>query len=461
MTDLLEPGTAKALDPSAFPPGFVWGVATAAYQIEGATTEDGRGRSIWDDYAETPGRIADGTTGAVACDHYHRWAEDIALMSSLGVSAYRLSVGWPRIQPDGRGPANPAGLAFYDRVVDGLLEAGIQPWVTLYHWDLPSALETAGGWPQRETAERFAEYAGIVGAALGDRVTHWITLNEPWCSAFLGYLNGRHAPGRSEPGAAVAAAHHLLLGHGLAVQSLRAAVPEAEVGVTLNLYPVAPADETEGSVDAARRIDGLHNRMFLDPVLRGSFPDDVRADLTSVTDFSFLRDGDLQVTSAPLDFLGVNYYTSHTVRAGSYPGTGQVEFAGAGRPTTAMGWEVHAQGLRDLLGALTRDYGPIPLYVTENGSAYDDVVEADGAVHDTDRLAYLSGHLSACADAVADGVPLAGYFAWSLMDNFEWGFGYTKRFGIVRVDYDTQVRTVKDSGAWYAGFLRRHAGGSG
>jgi beta-glucosidase len=461
MTDLLEPGSAKAPDPAAFPSGFVWGVATASYQIEGATTEDGRGRSIWDDFSETPGRIVDGETGEVACDHYHRWADDIALMSSLGVSAYRLSVAWPRIQPAGRGPVNPAGLAFYDRLVDGLLEAGIQPWVTLYHWDLPSALESAGGWPERETAERFAEYAGTVGAALGDRVGHWITLNEPWCSAFLGYLSARHAPGRSEPAAAVAAAHHLQLGHGLAVQSLRAVVPQAQVGVTLNLYPVAPADESDGSSDAARRIDGLHNRMFLDPVLRGSYPDDVRADLAALSDFSFLRDGDLAVTSAPLDFLGVNYYTSHTVRAGPYPVSGQVEFTGAGRPTTAMGWEVHPEGLRALLGRVARDYGPIPLYVTENGSAYEDRVEPDGSVHDTERLAYLRDHLSACADAVADGVPLAGYFAWSLMDNFEWGFGYTKRFGIVHVDYDTQARTVKDSGAWYADFLHRHAGATG
>jgi beta-glucosidase len=461
MTNLLEPGTVEAASPEAFPPGFVWGVATASYQIEGASTEDGRGRSIWDDFAETPGRIADGETGEVACDHYHRWADDIALMSSLGVSAYRLSVAWPRIQPDGRGPANPAGLAFYDRVVDGLLEAGIQPWVTLYHWDLPSALESAGGWPERATAERFAEYAQIVGAALGDRVRHWITLNEPWCSAFLGYLSGRHAPGRSEPGAAVAAAHHLLLGHGLAVQSLRASTPEAQVGVTLNLYPVSADDDTDGSVDAARRIDGLHNRMFLDPVLRGSYPDDVRADLASLSDFSFLRDGDLQVTSEPLDFLGVNYYTGHTVRAGPYPASGQVEFVSTDRPTTAMGWEVNPDGLRELLNRVTREYGPIPLYVTENGSAYEDVVEPDGSVHDRERLAYLREHLAACADTVADGVPLAGYFAWSLMDNFEWGFGYTKRFGLVHVDYATQVRTVKDSGAWYADFLHRRAGGSG
>jgi len=457
MTDLLQPVADAALDPQAFPPDFVWGAATASYQIEGATTEDGRGRSIWDDFAERPGVIADGSDGAVACDHYHRWPADIELMQSLGLGAYRLSLAWPRIQPDGGGAVNRAGVAFYDRLVDALLAAGIEPWVTLYHWDLPSTLEAAGGWPVRDTAERFATYAGIVGEALGDRVQRWITLNEPWCSAFLGYGSARHAPGRAEPGAAVAGAHHMLVGHGLAVQALRAVVPQAQVGLTLNLYPVSPADETAGSADAARRIDGLHNRLFLDPVLRGTYPDDVRADLAGVTDFAFVRAGDLAVTSQRVDFLGVNYYTGHTVRPGAYPASGQVEFLDTGLPTTAMGWEVRPDGLRELLNRLTRDYGPIPMHITENGSAYEDVVEDDGSVHDPERLAYLTGHLAACADAVADGVPLAGYFAWSLMDNFEWGFGYTKRFGLVRVDYETQRRTVKDSGAWYADFLRRHA----
>jgi beta-glucosidase len=460
MTDLLEPVTRTAddLDPAAFPPDFVWGAATAAYQVEGATTEDGRGRSIWDDFAETPGRTAGGDTGAVACDHYHRWAEDVELMRSLGLGAYRLSVSWPRIQPDGTGPANAAGLAFYDRLVDRLLEAGIDPWITLYHWDLPAALERAGGWPVRDTAERFATYAGLLGDALGDRVTSWITLNEPWCSSFLGYASGRHAPGRHEPGAAVAAAHHLLLGHGLAVQALRASVPKVQLGVTLNLYPVTAADDTPGAADAARRIDGLHNRLFLDPVLLGTYPADVRDDLAAVTDFAFLHDGDLAVTSQPLDFLGVNYYTGHTVRPGAYPGSGEVEFLGTGLPTTSMGWEVHPDGLREILNRVTRDYGPIPLHITENGSAYEDEVGVDGVVHDTQRLEFLRGHLAACAGAIADGVPLAGYFAWSLMDNFEWGFGYAKRFGLVHVDYATQRRTVKDSGAWYADFLRRHAG---
>jgi beta-glucosidase len=460
MTQLLEPVAGTAPDPAAFPPDFVWGAATASYQIEGATTEGGRGRSIWDDFAESPGGTIDGSTGEVACDHYHRWPEDVELMRSLGLRAYRLSVAWPRIQPDGRGRANAAGLGFYDRLVDGLLEAGIEPWITLYHWDLPSSLEAAGGWPERQTAQRFADYAGIVAGALGDRVQRWITLNEPWCSAFLGYGSGRHAPGVSDMDAAVASAHHLLLGHGLAVQAVRAVVPQARLGITLNLYPVTPADNAAGAADAARRIDGLHNRLFLDPVLLGSYPEDVRADLGAVSDFAFLHDGDLAVTSAPLDFVGVNYYTGHTVRSGAYPGSGQVEFLSTGLPTTAMGWEVQPGGLRELLNRVTRDYGPVPLYITENGSAYEDAVEDDGSVNDPERLAYLMEHLQACADAIADGVPLGGYFAWSLMDNFEWGFGYTKRFGLVHVDYGTQQRTVKASGAWYADFLRRWASAS-
>ncbi len=374
-------------------------------------------------------------------------------MRSLNLGAYRFSIAWPRVLPTGAGTVNQAGLDFYDRLVDGLLDNGIEPWPTLYHWDLPSPLEQAGGWPARETAERFAEYAAVVAATLGDRVAHWITLNEPWCSAFLGYGSGRHAPGRTEPAAAVAAAHHLLLGHGLAVEAVRAAAPGAELGITLNLYPTAPADETAGAADAARRIDGLHNRLFLDPLLRGHYPDDVVADLAGTTDLGFVRDGDLATIAAPLDFLGINYYTSHVVAPAPYPGSGLVEFRRTGRPTTEMGWEVVPSGLHTLLTRLVADYPALPFYITENGAAYDDVVAADGTIRDSDRLAFLEAHLAACADAIADGVPLAGYFAWSLMDNFEWGFGYTKRFGLVHVDYETQQRRVKDSGHWYAGFV--------
>ena len=440
------------LSRSDFPEGFTWGVATSSYQIEGATREGGRGPSIWDTFSATPGRVVGGDSGEVAVEHLHRYEQDVDLMASLGVDAYRFSVAWPRVQPTGSGAVNAEGIAFYDRLVDTLLARGITPWATLYHWDLPQPLEDAGVWPVRDTALRFAEYAAHVAAALGDRVGHFITLNEPWCSAFLGYGSGRHAPGRSDQAAALAASHHLLLGHGLAVAALRAQAPRAEVGITLNLYPVAPAHDGHGTQDVVRRVDGLSNRWFLDPVLRGSYPQDVVDDVAHLTDLSFVRAGDLAVTSAPLDFLGVNYYTRHVVAPGALPGTGEVDFVSRGLPTTALGWEVDPEGLSDILLRVTRDYGDIPLVVTENGAAFDDVL-VDGEVHDTERVDFLRGHLEAGAKAIAGGVPLRGYFAWSLMDNFEWAEGYAKRFGIVHDDFDTQVRTVKDSGHWYAAFL--------
>jgi beta-glucosidase len=368
------------------------------------------------------------------------------------VEAYRFSVAWPRVQPTGSGPANRAGLDFYDRLVDSLLARDITPWATLYHWDLPQPVEDSGGWPARETAYRFAEYAGHVADALGDRVKHFITLNEPWCSAFLGYGSGRHAPGRTEPVEALAASHHLLLGHGLAVAELRSRVPDAQVGITLNLYPVEAAEGRRGE-DAVRRIDGLSNRWFLDPVFRGTYPKDVVEDVAHLTDLSFVQGGDLERVSTPLDFLGVNYYTRHVVAAGAYPGTAGVEFVSRGLPTTAMGWEVDPAGLHDILTRVTRDYGDVPLVLTENGAAFEDVLGADGTVDDQDRIAFLAGHLGALADAIDAGVDVRGYFAWSLLDNYEWAEGYAKRFGIVHVDFQTQVRTVKDSGRWYAAFL--------
>lgn len=451
--------TSATPDPRAFPPDFVWGAATAAYQIEGATSADGRLPSIWDTFSATPGRVANGDTGEVATDHYHRWRQDLDLLTELGIGAYRLSIGWPRVQPTGTGPANPAGLGFYDALVDGLLERGIEPWITLYHWDLPEALEQAGGWPVRDTAYRFADFAAQTAAALGDRVTHWITLNEPWCSAFLGYSSGRHAPGRTNHADAVRAAHHLMLGHGLGVQAIRAACPTARVGVTLNLYPVTPADDGEGAAEAARSIDGLQNRWFLDPILRGGYPDDVRADLAGTTDFAHEQDGDAAVIAEPLDFLGVNYYTRHTVRLSTYPGSAGVEFEPTGLPRTAMGWDIDHTGLEEVLLRITREYGPIPLVVTENGAAFDDVVGPDGSVDDLERRDYIAAHLRACGDAIAAGAPLIGYFVWSLLDNFEWSHGYAKRFGIVRVDFATQERTVKQSGRWYADFLAAHRNG--
>jgi beta-glucosidase len=455
----------------AFPSEFRWGAATAAYQVEGAAREDGRGPSIWDTFCRVPGAVVAGETGDVACDHYHRFRDDVKLMADLGLGAYRFSVSWPRVQPAGRGQVNRAGLDFYEKLVDELLAYGIEPWLTLYHWDLPQALEDDGGWPVRDTAARFADYAAVMHDALGDRVHGWITLNEPWCSSFLGYGSGVHAPGRQDSAAAVRAAHHLLLGHGWAVQALRAVDPGIEVGITLNLYAVSPAGDGAGDRDAARRIDGLANRFFLDPVLLGRYPEDVVADLAGVTDLGHVRAGDLEAIANPGSFLAVNYYSRYVVAARApgdssrpghwrapscWPGSEDVRFVSRGVPVTAMGWEIDAPGLTETLVRLHRDYPPLPLYISENGAAFDDVVGSDGEVEDAERLAYLDAHLRACHDAIGAGVPLRGYFAWSLMDNFEWAYGYGKRFGIVWVDYRTQQRILKASAQWYAQVIRRN-----
>jgi beta-glucosidase len=453
------------------PSGFLFGAATAAFQIEGASREDGRTDSVWDVFCRIPGAVIDGDDGSVACDHYHRYRDDVALMRELGLGAYRFSTAWPRIRP-GHGPVNPAGIAFYDRLVDELLAQGIDPWLTLYHWDLPQALEDTGGWPNRDTAYRFAEYALDVHAALGDRVRRWTTLNEPWCAAFLGYAAGAHAPGRQEPAAAIAAGHHLMLGHGLVVEALRAADPTLSLGITLNLSVVDPVDPDDArDREAARRIDGQLDRFFLDPLLRGAYPDDVREDLAAHWPDGLVHDGDLTTISGPIDFLGVNYYHGEAVStrpaaprealeapterptSTPFPAAEGVYFHSRGLPRTAMDWEVQPEGLTRLLQRVHTQYtGPrgIALYVTENGAAYDDVVAADGSVPDAERTAYLEAHLDAVAAAVASGVDVRGYFYWSLLDNFEWAWGYAKRFGIVRVDYATQRRTVKQSGRRYA-----------
>jgi beta-glucosidase len=392
-------------------------------------------------------------------------------MSSLGLTAYRFSVSWSRVRPDGSGAVNPRGLDFYRRLVDSLLEAGIQPWPTLYHWDLPQPLEDAGGWPARDTAYRFAEYAEIVHDAIGDRVSDWMTINEPWCAAFLGYASGDHAPGRRDPESSVRAAHHLLLGHGLAARTLRER--GARAGAAVNLYAVSPASEAAEDVDAARRIDGLQNRFFLDALLRGRYPEDVLADLEPY-DLG-VRDGDLEIIGGSLDMLGVNYYnrfivtgregaapaiTSPFAEASPWPGSEHVGFGRAGRPVTAMGWEIDESGLVEVLERVSAEYPAVPLYVTENGAAFDDVVSAEG-VDDPDRVSYLEAHLRACHSAISAGVPLRGYFAWSLLDNFEWGWGYAKRFGLVYVDFATQARIPKRSAHWYADVIRRSGiGGS-
>lgn len=448
--------------PLSFPPGFLWGSATAAYQIEGAAREGGRGESIWDVFCRVPGAVADGHNGDVACDHYHRTAVDIGLMQDLNLAAYRFSISWARCMPDGVTP-NPEGIAFYSSLVDQLLAAGITPWVTLYHWDLPQALEDKGGWAVRQTAERFAEYAAVMHEALGDRVRFWTTLNEPWVSAFLGYAAGIHAPGRRDPKAALAAVHHLLLGHGLAVRELRRRDGAATLGITLNLTVADPADPArEGDRDAARRVDGQSNRLFLDPLFRAEYPADVMADVAQLGMAGVVRPGDLELIAAPLDFLGVNYYHGDaftTVQGqGSDPASPLVAADGVrpvarGLPVTGMGWEVQPEGLRRLLVRVQRDYtGPagIPIYITENGAAYDDEPDDTGFVDDENRRSFLEHHLRALHAALADGVDVRGYFAWSLLDNFEWSFGYHQRFGLVRVEYDTQRRIPKASGLWFA-----------
>ena len=463
-----------------FPSSFAWGAATAAYQIEGAAATDGRTPSIWDTYSHEPGRIADGSNGDVADDHYHRFREDVALMRDLGIRSYRFSIAWPRITPQVTaadiGAVNPAGIAFYSRLVDALLDAGIDPVVTLYHWDLPQALEDAGGWPVRATAERFAEYAGICAEALGDRVGTFVTLNEPWCSAYLGYGSGVHAPGRTDHADALAAVHHLNLAHGLGTQAIRTAAPDANVGITLNLAWVRAERLTAADAAAASRVDGLQNRVFLDPILDGTYPADIVEATSQITDWSFVREGDLDTIAQPIDVIGVNYYNPTVVRAydgagprqesdghgdgavSAWPACGDIEFPHQPGPYTEMGWSIDPRGMTELLLRVHRQAPGVELLVTENGAAFDDVVDLDGGVVDPRRVEYLARHIAAVGDAIAAGAPVNGYFVWSLLDNFEWGYGYTKRFGIVYVDYEAQVRTPKSSAYWYAGLIAGNGG---
>jgi beta-glucosidase len=450
-------------DPRRFPAGFVWGAATSAHQIEGGFDLDGRGPSIWDTFAAA-GR-ARGDTGAMACDHRRLMAADAALMAELGLGAYRFSVAWPRVQPDGRGPMSQSGLDFYRELVDELLGHGIEPVVTLYHWDLPQVLEDQGGWTARATAEHFAGYAEAVARALGDRVRRWTTINEPWCASMLGYGGGIHAPGRTEPAAAVAAAHHVLLAHGLAVDVLREHVsaPGAEIGISLNPYPVLPstAEPSEADLDAVRRIDGIANRLWYDAVLLGHYPADVLDDFAAVSDLAHIRDGDLDQIARPLDALGVNYYRCYHVRhapgasasPSPWPGSPDVAIAEAATTPTSNGWAVEPEGLYDALVRLASDYDPPPLYVHESGGAFPDHMCSDGTVNDHDRLTYLDAHLRAAHDALAAHVDLRGFFVWSLFDNFEWAEGYSQRFGIVHVDFATQKRTPKASALWYRGVM--------
>ena len=433
-------------------PDFVWGAATSAYQIEGAVREDGRAPSIWDTFCEVPGAIDNGDTGEAACDHYHRWQQDVGLMRELNLQAYRFSIAWPRVLPEGTRQVNQAGLDFYDRLVDSLLAAGIRPYATLYHWDLPQALQDRGGWPSRDTAFAFAEFASVVATRLGDRVGDWFTVNEPLCSAWIGHLEGTMAPGIQDITLAVPAAHHLLLGHGLAASALRnLASGPVRVGAVLNLSPCEPATQDERDVAAAMRADGHTNRWWLDPLHGRGYPADM-IDVYGVE--PPVRPGDLEAIAAPMDHFGLNYYFRQVVTDdadGPIPHARMISVPDW--TMTAMGWEVYADGLEQLLVRVHEEYGVPRIYVTENGSAWPDEIEADGQVQDKERIEYLEQHLDACARAARTGAPLAGYFAWSLLDNFEWAYGYAKRFGLVHVDYPTQRRTIKASGYRYSDII--------
>ncbi len=463
--------------PITFPAGFTWGTATAAYQIEGAVSAEGRGPSIWDTFSHSAGRTRNGDTGDIATGHYRRLEEDLDLLAELGAPGYRFSIAWPRIQPTGKGPVNVEGLDFYRRLVGGLRQRGIAPVATLYHWDLPQPLEDAGGWSERDTAERFAEYAALAAEALGDDVALWITLNEPWCSAWAGYGEGSHAPGDRNLGRASAATHHLLLAHGLAVPAIRAASPASAVGITLNLTPITPATDHPADKAAASRADGNQNRLFLDPLFKGAYPEDVLDHYAGLSPgFSVVRPGDLEVIGAAIDFLGVNFYSPQTVvargradearRAGFNVGPPRpnpiaedldsLAVLTPARPVTQMGWEVAPDGLAELLVRIRHDYSALPIYITENGAATEDYVDPDGRVHDPERISYIEAHLRAVHRAIEAGVDVRGYFVWSLLDNFEWAQGYARRFGLVWVDFPSGERIRKESFAWYQQVVARN-----
>ena len=436
-----------------FPEGFLWGSATASFQIEGGADE--RGRCIWDDFCRWPGKVLNGDTGDVADDHYHRYADDVAMMAEMGLQTYRFSISWPRILPEGVGEINEKGLDFYDRLVDALLAGNVEPHVTLYHWDLPSALQRMGGWTVRDSAYWFADYAAIVSDRLGDRVKSWITHNEPWVAAFVGNLDGRHAPGWEDLGQALQVGHHLLLSHGLAVPVLRErCADDAKVGITLNFSPAYPASDAPEDLAATQRHDGYHNRWFMDPIYKGHYPEDMWRW------FGFqvprVAADDLQTIGQPIDFLGINYYSRALVTAqkGAFLDRATLHPDGE---YTAMDWEVYPRGLTDLLVRLDKDYGSPEMVITENGCAYEDVLTPDGQVHDAERVSYLQQHFAAALRAIQQGVPLKGYFVWSLMDNFEWALGYDRRFGVVYVDYATQKRTLKDSAKYLRSVARDNA----
>lgn len=439
-----------------FPENFLWGVATASYQIEGAVNEDGRGESIWDVFSHTPGKTLNGDTGDVACDHYHRWREDIALMKSLGYKAYRFSLAWPRILPDGRGKINQPGLDFYSRLVDELLEAGILPMPTLYHWDLPSALENA--WLNRSVVDAFAQYSGVVSRHLGDRVKTWFTINEPWCASHLSYTIGEHAPGMQDRSMGILAAHHLLMAHGVAVKEIRAQVPGAKVGIVLNMSPVYNDPDSPVSQQMIHHVDGEVNRWFIDPLYGRGYPTDmlddyVRMGALESTQPDFIKPGDMDLIAQETDLLGINYYTPHLISADTDEVLAEKR---ADVPKTEMGWELYPQGLFEILERVWREYQPKQLMVTENGASYGDGPDQAGKVHDQRRIDYLQSHIQAVWQAIQAGIPLTAYLQWSFLDNFEWARGYSQRFGIIYVDYETQKRYIKDSAYWYSDVIKRN-----
>ncbi|MBQ5940923.1 GH1 family beta-glucosidase [Massilia sp. AB1] len=451
--------TANRPEPAAparsdFASDFLWGCATSSYQIEGAGSVDGRVESIWDRFAATPGKVRDGSSGAVACDHYHRWPEDFDIGRDMGLNAYRFSIAWPRIFGEVGGRPNQKGLDFYSRLVDGMLERGLQPWATLYHWDLPQYLQDRGGWARRETVDAFLEFADVMTRRLGDRVKHWITHNEPWCTAIIGNFEGWHAPGLTDFKTALQVAHHVLVSHGKAVPLIRANVPDAQVGIALSLHPLRAASSKPEDLAAMERHDGLRYRWFLDPLHGRGYP---QATLDAIGDAApAILPGDMEAIAVDTDFLGVNYYFPETIAHAPGHAPLDAEVLPPGEvETTAMGWEVAPQGLAELLLRIEKDYHPGPIYITENGSCYEDSVDAGGEIDDVGRRHYLMRHLASLRAAIADGVPVKGYFAWSLLDNFEWAEGYLRRFGLTHIDYDTQQRTLKGSGKWYRSFLRQ------
>jgi len=440
-----------------FPKDFLWGSATSSYQIEGAALEEGRGECIWTRFSHTPGKVLNNDTGDVACDHYHLYKQDVALMRELGLHAYRYSISWPRVLAEGVGTINEAGLDFYDRLTDELLASNIQPWVTLYHWDLPQALQDRGGWTNPDIVKWFTDYTQVVVGRLGDRVKHWITHNEPWCTAFMGNLIGAHAPGIQDLKTAIHVAHHTLLAHGATVPVVRAYSPGAQVGITLNLTPHIPATDHPDDIRLARRDDGLQNNWFLDPCYHGHYPADMVELLTPTGVFEGINIEDVQSAAVPTDFLGINYYMRYAMAHVPGKPDESVPAFPEGTEFTGMGWEVYPQGMADMLLYVQEHYNPPAIYITENGAAYVDPDPADDVVDDLERVSFIRRYLEAAEDAINKGAALKGYFVWSFLDNFEWAYGYSQRFGIIHVDFNTQKRTLKRSAQMYRNIIKHNA----